>query len=159
MVLEKLGAHVEIEAGYVHAKARKGLTGAEIHFPKATVGGTHTFQHGTTGAGGAANTVAGSVLFGTNDTVSSTSYDTVTGTATRGTVAGTSAATVRVDFFNSSTDGIFYQGVTGATSSNIIATAKTVTLEGKASTQLTLPDGTVMTIFGVTGLTASIFKS
>src|SRR6202045_2016906 len=42
MVLEKLGAHVEIEAGYVHAKARKGLTGAEIHFPKATVGGTHT---------------------------------------------------------------------------------------------------------------------
>jgi UDP-N-acetylglucosamine 1-carboxyvinyltransferase len=42
MVLEKLGAQVEIEAGYVHAKARKGLTGAEIHFPKATVGGTHT---------------------------------------------------------------------------------------------------------------------
>src|ERR1700745_1232434 len=42
MVLEKLGAHVEIEAGYVHAKARKGLTGAEIQFPKATVGGTHT---------------------------------------------------------------------------------------------------------------------
>src|SRR5580692_12674729 len=42
MVLEKLGAHAEIEAGYVHAKARKGLTGAEIHFPKATVGGTHT---------------------------------------------------------------------------------------------------------------------
>ncbi|MGH6823703.1 MAG: UDP-N-acetylglucosamine 1-carboxyvinyltransferase, partial [Methylocella sp.] len=42
MVLEKLGAHVEIEAGYVHAKARKGLSGAEIHFLKATVGGTHT---------------------------------------------------------------------------------------------------------------------
>ena len=42
MVLEKLGAHVEIEAGYVHATASKGLTGAEIDFPKATVGGTHT---------------------------------------------------------------------------------------------------------------------
>jgi UDP-N-acetylglucosamine 1-carboxyvinyltransferase len=42
MVLEKLGARVEIEAGYVHAKAAKGLTGAEIHFPKVTVGGTHT---------------------------------------------------------------------------------------------------------------------
>src|ERR1035437_6685779 len=42
MVLEKLGAHIEIEAGYVHAKAAKGLTGAEIHFPKVTVGGTHT---------------------------------------------------------------------------------------------------------------------
>lgn len=42
MVIEKLGAHVEIEAGYVHATAAKGLTGAEIHFPKVTVGGTHT---------------------------------------------------------------------------------------------------------------------
>lgn len=42
MVLEKLGAQVEIEAGYVQAKAPKGLVGAEIHFPKVTVGGTHT---------------------------------------------------------------------------------------------------------------------
>ena len=42
MVLEKLGAQVEIEAGYVNATAAKGLTGAEIHFPKVTVGGTHT---------------------------------------------------------------------------------------------------------------------
>jgi UDP-N-acetylglucosamine 1-carboxyvinyltransferase len=42
MVLEKLGAQVEIKAGYVHATARKGLIGAEIHFPKVTVGGTHT---------------------------------------------------------------------------------------------------------------------
>jgi len=42
MVLEKLGASVEIESGYVHARAAKGLHGAEIHFPKVTVGGTHT---------------------------------------------------------------------------------------------------------------------
>ncbi|ACK50394.1 UDP-N-acetylglucosamine 1-carboxyvinyltransferase [Methylocella silvestris BL2] len=42
MALEKLGASVEIEAGYVHAKAPKGLRGAEIKFPKVTVGGTHT---------------------------------------------------------------------------------------------------------------------
>ncbi len=42
MVLESLGARVEIEAGYVHATAGKGLTGAEIRFPKVTVGGTHT---------------------------------------------------------------------------------------------------------------------
>ncbi|WP_034993301.1 UDP-N-acetylglucosamine 1-carboxyvinyltransferase [Beijerinckia mobilis] len=42
MVLEKLGASVEIEAGYVHARAPKGLKGAEITFPKITVGGTHT---------------------------------------------------------------------------------------------------------------------
>jgi UDP-N-acetylglucosamine 1-carboxyvinyltransferase len=42
MVLEKLGASVEIEAGYVHARAPKGLRGADISFPKVTVGGTHT---------------------------------------------------------------------------------------------------------------------
>jgi UDP-N-acetylglucosamine 1-carboxyvinyltransferase len=42
MALERLGARVQIEAGYVHATAGKGLTGAEIHFPKVTVGGTHT---------------------------------------------------------------------------------------------------------------------
>ncbi len=42
MVLETLGARVEIEAGYVHATAGKGLRGAEIRFPKVTVGGTHT---------------------------------------------------------------------------------------------------------------------
>ncbi|MGP0058920.1 MAG: UDP-N-acetylglucosamine 1-carboxyvinyltransferase [Beijerinckiaceae bacterium] len=42
MVLEKLGAAVDIEAGYVHARAPKGLKGGEIVFPKVTVGGTHT---------------------------------------------------------------------------------------------------------------------
>jgi UDP-N-acetylglucosamine 1-carboxyvinyltransferase len=42
MVLDKLGATIEIEAGYVHAVARGGLVGAEIQFPKVTVGGTHT---------------------------------------------------------------------------------------------------------------------
>jgi UDP-N-acetylglucosamine 1-carboxyvinyltransferase len=41
MALEKLGASIEIEAGYVVAKAPKGLKGAEIDFPKVTVGGTH----------------------------------------------------------------------------------------------------------------------
>src|ERR671923_904344 len=33
MVLEKLGAHIDIEAGYVHATAGKGLRGGEIKFP------------------------------------------------------------------------------------------------------------------------------
>jgi UDP-N-acetylglucosamine 1-carboxyvinyltransferase len=42
MALERLGAHIEIEAGYVVAKAPKGLVGGEIDFPKITVGGTHT---------------------------------------------------------------------------------------------------------------------
>ena len=42
MAMERLGATIEIEAGYVLASAKNGLRGAEIDFPKVTVGGTHT---------------------------------------------------------------------------------------------------------------------
>jgi UDP-N-acetylglucosamine 1-carboxyvinyltransferase len=42
MALERLGADIEIDAGYVVAKAPKGLRGNVIEFPKVTVGGTHT---------------------------------------------------------------------------------------------------------------------
>ncbi len=42
MALEKLGAEIEIDGGYVVARAKKGLRGGEIVFPKVTVGGTHT---------------------------------------------------------------------------------------------------------------------
>ena len=41
MALEKLGAEIEIDSGYVIAKAPKGLKGGVIDFPKVTVGGTH----------------------------------------------------------------------------------------------------------------------
>ena len=42
MAMERLGAQIEIEAGYVIARAPKGLQGGEIDFAKVTVGGTHT---------------------------------------------------------------------------------------------------------------------
>src|SRR5450631_679612 len=42
MALERLGAEIEIEGGYVIARAKKGLRGGDIKFPKVTVGGTHT---------------------------------------------------------------------------------------------------------------------
>jgi UDP-N-acetylglucosamine 1-carboxyvinyltransferase len=42
MALDQLGADIEIEGGYVIARAKKGLRGGEINFPKVTVGGTHT---------------------------------------------------------------------------------------------------------------------
>src|SRR5262249_7029344 len=54
MALERLGAQIEIEGGYVIARAKDGLKGGEIVFPKVTVGGTHTaimgaaLAHGTT---------------------------------------------------------------------------------------------------------------
>jgi UDP-N-acetylglucosamine 1-carboxyvinyltransferase len=41
MALARLGVVIEIEAGYVVARAPAGLRGAEIAFPKVTVGGTH----------------------------------------------------------------------------------------------------------------------
>jgi UDP-N-acetylglucosamine 1-carboxyvinyltransferase len=54
MALEKLGAVLEIEGGYVKARAPNGLKGATIVFPKVTVGATHvammaaTLAHGET---------------------------------------------------------------------------------------------------------------
>jgi UDP-N-acetylglucosamine 1-carboxyvinyltransferase len=54
MALERLGVIIDIDAGYVIAKAPKGLKGADIAFPKVTVGGTHvalmaaTLANGTT---------------------------------------------------------------------------------------------------------------
>ena len=54
MALEKLGAQIDIDAGYVLARAPDGLKGADIAFPKVTVSGTHvalmaaTLARGTT---------------------------------------------------------------------------------------------------------------
>src|SRR6202044_1716637 len=42
MAMEQLGAKVEIDGGYVVAKAPHGLKGGENVFPKVPVGGTHT---------------------------------------------------------------------------------------------------------------------
>jgi len=54
MALEKLGAELSIDGGYVVAKAPGGLRGGNIDFPKVTVSGTHvalmaaTLAKGTT---------------------------------------------------------------------------------------------------------------
>jgi len=42
MGLKALGAHIDIDGGYVIAKALKRLHGARIRFPKVSVGATHT---------------------------------------------------------------------------------------------------------------------
>ena len=119
----------------------------------SVVGGTHQWVHADGTAGAA-------VGFGSNDTVASTIYDTVAGTATRGTVAGTSSALVTVGGFNAATDFVFYQNETAATTSAIIATAQATIVGGTASTLVTLPDGTAMTLVGITQaqLTPALFK-
>ena len=42
--LAALGAEIEIENGYVVARARKGLSGAHFTFPKVSVGATHVLM-------------------------------------------------------------------------------------------------------------------
>jgi len=107
----------------------------------SVVGGAHQWSH--------ADTVVGSAVgFGSNDTVASTNY--VGTTAIRGTVAGTSSAQVTVGGFNATTDFIFYQNENSAMNSAIVATSQATSVGGTASTMVTLPDGTVMTLVGVT---------
>jgi UDP-N-acetylglucosamine 1-carboxyvinyltransferase len=40
MALEKMGAEIELEGGYIRARAPKGLSGATIRFPSVSVGAT-----------------------------------------------------------------------------------------------------------------------
>ncbi len=41
LAMEKLGAHCDVEGGYVLARAKNGLKGGHIAFPKVSVGATH----------------------------------------------------------------------------------------------------------------------
>ena len=52
MGLEALGAEIAIEAGYVLAKAPRGLIGGRVRFPHASVGATHTIMMAATLAKG-----------------------------------------------------------------------------------------------------------
>jgi len=52
MALERLGADIAIDGGYVVAKAAGGLKGAAIDFPKVTVSGTHVAMMAATLAAG-----------------------------------------------------------------------------------------------------------
>ena len=52
MAMERLGAKIDIDNGYAVAYAKGGLKGAEIDFPKVTVGGTHTALMGASLAHG-----------------------------------------------------------------------------------------------------------
>jgi UDP-N-acetylglucosamine 1-carboxyvinyltransferase len=52
LAMERLGATIEIDSGYVVARAPHGLKGGEIVFPKVTVGGTHTALMGAALANG-----------------------------------------------------------------------------------------------------------
>jgi UDP-N-acetylglucosamine 1-carboxyvinyltransferase len=50
--LEALGATIAVKEGYIHASAPKGLIGANVTFPKVTVGGTENLLMAATLANG-----------------------------------------------------------------------------------------------------------
>lgn len=50
--LQKLGAEIEIENGYINARAPKGLIGGRYAFPKVSVGATHVLMMAATLAKG-----------------------------------------------------------------------------------------------------------
>ncbi|WP_119270136.1 UDP-N-acetylglucosamine 1-carboxyvinyltransferase [Taklimakanibacter deserti] len=52
LAMEKLGAEIAIDAGYVVARAPKGLKGGHIAFPKVSVGATHAALMGAVTAKG-----------------------------------------------------------------------------------------------------------
>lgn len=109
-------------------------------------GGAHLWGHSTTIAGAA-------IGFGTNDLAVATTYDTVNGTATVDpSVAGASSAHVTIGGgageFDIATDYLFYPFESAATNDAIVATAQSA--DAGASSVITLPDGTVMTLVGVT---------
>ena len=109
--------------------------------------GTDLFTHATTIPGA-------SIGFGTNDTVVAATYGSTAGATTvDSALAGASSARISVLGFaenqGTPTDFVFYPGESASTSSLIVATSRQVIANGAASTQFTLPDGTVMTLLGV----------
>lgn len=110
-----------------------------------TVAGSHLWGHSTTVPGAA-------VGFGTNDTVTATIYDTVGQTwSINSTVAGSSAQVTiggAAGTFDTTDDFLFYANESAATNSAIVATAQSI--DGGASSRIALPDGTMMTLLGVT---------
>ena len=52
MGLERLGAEIDVDAGYVVARAPNGLVGNRVVFPKVSVGATHTIMMAATLARG-----------------------------------------------------------------------------------------------------------
>ena len=112
-------------------------------------GGTHTWEHSSPLAGGA-------IAFGTFDTVVAADYgDSVQGNLTVDHAkAGASSATATIGAgggeFIPGQDFLFYQNETQATDDAIVATAKATVVGGIDSSTVTLPDGTTITLVGVT---------
>jgi hypothetical protein len=93
----------------------------------------------------------GSVGFGTFQAPIATvsAAEVTVGTVVEGTTS---------EGFDTTNDFLFYQGQNPATTTAIVAAQKDVDVGGVQSTQFVLPDGTTMTLVGVTSITEGMFK-
>ncbi len=115
-----------------------------LHSAKHTVGGSLIESHRGKGSG---NPIA----FGTNNgsVTGAVKYDVKAGTAKRETSVPGSNAHVTVTNFVVGSDSLFYRGETKSVEREIVLTAKSVKIRGVESSQIYLPDGTQMTLVGV----------
>jgi len=120
------------------------------------VAGLDTVFAGPNDSIGIGPTGSGSQLFLQADSTQSVGYgtfDSATGSSTAQATVGNAAHE-----FNNATDFIFYQNENVATSNQIIAHATSKTVDGVASTIITLPDGSTMTLVGLASATGLNFK-
>jgi len=91
------------------------------------------------------------VAFGTNNAsvTGAVKYNLKTGTAKRETSVLGSNAHVTVTNFVLGSDSLFFKNETKAAEKDVVFTAKAVKVDGLASSQIYLPDGTQMTLVGV----------
>jgi hypothetical protein len=109
----------------------------------STISGSQLLLH--------SDTIPGSAVgFGTFDNLAASSSANVTvGTVSGGNVSGG---------FNTATDFIFYQNENASETNTIVMTQSSVMVDGIASTELALPDGTTMTLVGVNAATSAMFR-
>jgi hypothetical protein len=89
--------------------------------------------------------IAGELLLNIPDGASSTS------------IAGASSATVTGTNFEEAGEIIRHPDGSAIANSNIVATCTVITASGTASTIVTLPDGTVITLVGLAAVTPVLF--
>jgi len=131
--------------------------GAEV----VQVAGLDTVFAGANDSIGIGPTGSGSQLFLQADSTASVgfgTFDSATGSSTAQATVGTVVGGKAADGFNLANDFVFYQNENIGTNAQIIASAKSTNVDGVASTIISLPDGSTMTLVGITNVTSLGFK-
>jgi hypothetical protein len=112
-------------------------------------GGTHLWLHSTT--------ATGSMAFGTNDAATGSKAAVTVGAVSGGSVVGGFSTGTGATFTGA--DNLFYQGESALTNGTLTAAATATTIGGVASSIITLSDGSVLTLVGVTTTTLTAMNT